>query len=351
METLQKHLVTCELEVVPCPKKCKTYLGDGLNLMRKEVADHLRDSCANRDHKCEYCGEEGSYSTITQSHDSICAMKMVPCPVAQCKMTVQRQFLDLHVNMECPFTVISCKYKESGCEVKLKRQDMPSHEENSNFHLSMALQTLSVLQKRMSTLENSVQSIVGSELQSIFESIANLKSDLQTSSKSIAQVEDRCRTLKIDEPFVFKLTDYQTKRESNKPFSSLPFYAFPKGYRMSIKVYANGCGQGEGTHLSVFATILEGMYDAELDWPVCGNITFTLLNQAADTGHASTTIALTSSHGALVESEWGFNQFVAHCKLTSEEDGGAQYLVANALYFKVTVSKIPDRKAWLQCTP
>ena len=37
---------------------------------------------------------------------------------------------------------------------------------------------------------------------------------------------------------------------------------------MTLEVCANGFGDGKGTHLSVFADILEGEYDAGLKWPL-----------------------------------------------------------------------------------
>ena len=31
-----------------------------------------------------------------------------------------------------------------------------------------------------------------------------------------------------------------------------PFFVTPTGYKMCFMVYANGCGKGKGTHISVF---------------------------------------------------------------------------------------------------
>ena len=303
IETLAKHIATCKLTVIPCPKKCRYFDNTINNFVRKEVADHLRDSCPNRDYKCEYCGEEDSYMTITQSHHSVCEMKVVACPVSQCKKTMQRRLLSDHISAECDFTVVSCKYEGVGCDAKLKRQDMCVHEEDDRFHLQITLQATTQLQTSMASLEFCLKSSIDeltNKLQSALESIATLKESVESSKNDIVHCEDKCRTLKHGEPFVFKTTEYQSKLASNEVFSSVPFYAFPNGYRMSIKVYLSGCGSGKNTHVSIFVSFLEGKYDAELDWPVVGKVTFSLLNQSSDSSHHSMILDLSPSHDALV---------------------------------------------------
>ena len=46
-----------------------------------------------------------------------------------------------------------------------------------------------------------------------------------------------------------------------------PFYSGPGGYKLCIKVYANGTGKGKGTHLSVYAYLMRGDNDDYLLWP------------------------------------------------------------------------------------
>ena len=42
---------------------------------------------------------------------------------------------------------------------------------------------------------------------------------------------------------------------------SPPFYSKPDGYKMCVCLYLNGCGAGQGTHLSVFFALMKGEYD------------------------------------------------------------------------------------------
>ena len=57
------------------------------------------------------------------------------------------------------------------------------------------------------------------------------------------------------------------------------FYTGRFGYKMCTRVYLNGDGSGQGTHISVFFVIMRGQYDAFLRWPFRQKVTFMLLDQ------------------------------------------------------------------------
>ena len=62
-----------------------------------------------------------------------------------------------------------------------------------------------------------------------------------------------------------------------------------------MEVYANGCGSGKGTHLSVFVCLMQGEFDDKLKWPFRGSITVKLVNLEKDKDHVVKTIPFTSS--------------------------------------------------------
>ena len=57
-----------------------------------------------------------------------------------------------------------------------------------------------------------------------------------------------------------------------------------------VHVDANGWGDGEGTHVSVYAYLMRGENDDHLPWPFTGTVTFELLNQLEDDNHHSNTM-------------------------------------------------------------
>ncbi len=51
---------------------------------------------------------------------------------------------------------------------------------------------------------------------------------------------------------------------------------------MTIEVCCNGDSDGAGTHVSVFAQLLDVPYKEQLKWPFKGTVTYELLNQLQD---------------------------------------------------------------------
>ena len=96
-------------------------------------------------------------------------------------------------------------------------------------------------------------------------------------------------------PFEFTMTEFKQHKRANDEWYSPPFYTHTHGYSTCIKVWANGCKSGKGTHLSVFSGLMRGDFDDDLQWPFEGTITIQLLNQLEDTNHYTHTIDFTET--------------------------------------------------------
>ena len=303
--TLEEHVGKCGFTLVPCPNECKNKRVQ--QLMRKDLASHLETECPNRDYKCKHCGQEGTYAGITQVHDATCEKKMVPCPNDDCTDTIERQNRQKHLDT-CIFTEVACKYQRLGCEVKMKREDIPEHENEDKLHLHMALDTI------------------------------------------VTMEADITKALRKKKSFVFRMRDFAKSKEEDTEFHSSAFYTGPHGYHMRIIIYSGGTATGKGTHVSIFGQFLEGKNNKELTWPFVGEITFTLLNQLEDKNHHIATADVTSDknvkvrHGAF--DNWGLPCFISHSDLT--RTSSAQYLKDDTLYFKVLVDSPNLNKPWLE---
>ena len=306
--TLEAHVDTCEFTLVPCPKECKAAIK---YVMRKHLDNHLEKDCPNRDHQCEYCGKKGTYAHITQVHDNTCDKKIVQCPNTDCTKTIQRRNAKRHLE-ECDFSEIPCKYQRLGCGVKMMRKNIPSHEDDDKLHLHMALDKVVSMEEEIATIKNCVK-------------------------------EDKIKTL------TFEFSDFQKIKADNARFCSQKFFSSLNGYNMQVAVDANGVGDGEDTHVSVFVNILEGKHDAKLKWPFAGNVTVDLLNQLKDNNHYQRVVHFGQEHNILVGSGRGYSKFVPHFKLARHPVKNQQYLKDDTLYFRVSVD-IPDHKPWLECT-
>ena len=140
--SLDDHVANCNFTPVPCPNKCKKD-SSVLSVIRKDLEKHLEE-CMNRDYECKLCGKKDTYANITGAHDDKCKKKVLPCLNAECTETMEHGEIKKHLN-ECEHTVISCKYKNLGCEVGLKRKEketMEAHEQDDKAHLHLTLRTL-----------------------------------------------------------------------------------------------------------------------------------------------------------------------------------------------------------------
>ena len=133
----------------------------------------------------------------------------------------------------------------------------------------------------------------------------------------------------------------QYKTDSDNWFSP-PFYTHPQGYKMCLRVCANGYGEGKGTHVSVSASLMRGEFDDDLKWPFRGHVGFAMLNQLEDDNHITRTIPFTDNEvtGRVMEGErfpsgWGYSTFIAHTELNYNPTKNCQYLKYDCLRFRV----------------
>ena len=124
---------------------------------------------------------------------------------------------------------------------------------------------------------------------------------------------------------------------------------------MCIKVYANGCGDNKGTHVSVYAYLMKGENDDYLPWPFTGTVTVELLNQLEDNHHHSMTIKFPFNHDAsqrVVDEErlslgWGFSKYISHSVLGLNTAKNCQYLKDDRLHFRISVNAASSSTPWL----
>ena len=132
--------------------------------------------------------------------------------------------------------------------------------------------------------------------------------------------------------------------ESDECYSQ-PFYTHPRGYKMCLQVFVNGCGEGKGTHVSVYAHLMRGEFDAHLKWPFQGDITIAMLNQLEDNSHTENTIKFVTTCdskaiGRVTDREialsgLGYPTFIAHTELNYKPANNCQYLKYDCLRFRI----------------
>ena len=172
-----------------------------------------------------------------------------------------------------------------------------------------------------------------------------MQEQVQTTQESVKATEDETENLteKIEE-LKLALTRYagfpkvyRVQRTENEVY--LPdLYTHHNGYKMCIRVYPNGRGDGKGTHISIYTHLMKGSYDDHLKWPFRGNITIQIVNQAGDHNHIELTIHYKDetpdiSAGRVTSGEKslgrGYHQFLPHSDLEYNAAKETQYLKDN----------------------
>ena len=102
------------------------------------------------------------------------------------------------------------------------------------------------------------------------------------SSSAATAVEDEIPP-RFDGKLLWPINDYSLKRtlierSAEKNYlESPPFFTSECGYKMRIRLYPNGQGRREGTHIGIFLQLLPGPFDQLLEWPFKEEITMKIL--------------------------------------------------------------------------
>ena len=312
LRSLEGHLTSCDFTLLSCPNKCHMGgSGKMVKLLRKDMDKHTKEECPRRQYECPHCKERGEYQERTATHLEQCPMIEVPCPKHQCNLQIARCNLSKH-RQECLFEKIPCKYAIIGCKVEVFRKDLEEHEGDSQQHLQLAIDT--VRQQQIT-------------------------------------IRDLAQTTEM--PMKYKFTKYNYHKTTDDITYTPAFYTSPGGYKMCIRMYANGNGSGKGTHVSVFAFLMKGENDDHLPWPFTGRVTIELLNQLKNKRHHSmTTIFFPDSEASrqVVNQErsddsWGPARYIAHSDLGYNAAKNRQYLKDDCLYFRFDAKT--SSKPWL----
>ena len=297
LKDINTHIEECRNEEVTCDK-CDDVM------QRHQLEFHNSDECLQRDYKCPHCEANGIYIVMATSHLEECPDLVLICPNEGCEDEIKRREMGSHQQV-CPKEVIKCSYHDIGCETEMKREMMDEHiETNTQAHL-----------------KNAVQKI---------------------------REQRKC-------PIVINVSDYSKHKRDDDKWLSPGFYTSPGGYKLRLKLFANGVQNGKGTHLTCAINLMPGEYDKTLEWPFQGEVTVELLNQLEDKNHYKQAIHFNDKtpdeYKCKKKKEdtngWGFPQFIPHTDLGLNSSTNTQYLMNDTLYFRVSVNVHSKTKPWL----
>ena len=121
----------------------------------------------------------------------------------------------------------------------------------------------------------------------------------------------------------FKEILRRAKTGDNNDIYSDPFYLRECSYKFRMRLYPNGNGKGENTHLSLFVANIKGEYDAILQWPFPKKAMLILIDQQENPNERESVSYLLTGEEEKWKSRpvkgkelfWGFSEFVSHKQL------------------------------------
>ena len=317
------HTSSCGYREVVCPNMCMDGQGKEVKVLHKDLQSHLKEECSRRLFECPYCRDKDEHKVIMGPHMQVCPHLKVNCPNESCPDKVKRMDLPKH-KLACIWEKVPCKFECVGCKVHMTRRDLEKHEKEED-HALLTKDAVLKLHERLKSIDAQL---------------------VRSTSKNHGN-------------FTFKLSSLSGLKNSGTLFFSPAFYTSEGGYKMCIRVVPNGDGQGKDSHISVYAVVMKGEYDDNLQWPIQGIVTVELLNQLSDRLHH--TIRFTYPEGKSDVSTqrvlmgerakrgYGKTRFIPYSDLALNRDKTCQHLKDDCLYFRVNV-ETPCPKPWLSCS-
>ena len=313
--SVENRLNGCQFVAVECTHKCGAWFK-----RRHITTTHETQQCKKRPYSCDYCRDyQSTFKDVTEVHYPQCGKYPVACPNDCDVYKFERQKLESHLKEQCPLVLVDCPLHFVGCETKLPRKDMTEHTKENIMHLAL----LATATKQLST-----------ENQRLVKENEELRHEVGALKLEVQQL--------VNHPGF--PVDYHVKQTDEEMY--LPaFYTHPNGYRMCVRLHPNGHGDGEGTHVSIYTSMMKGPFDKYLKWPFRGEITIQIVNQVEDHDHVERIIHYTDEtpdkYAGKVTSKktpnygWGFYEFLAHGKLQYNAERQTQYLKDNTLHIRV----------------
>ena len=159
-----QHLEECGFLPVLCPLKCVESdgerRGEVVRVERRQLVEHEREFCSQRELKCEFCG--GAVRACEMNpHLGECEEFPVDCPNG-CEAAgetgtgqVKRGAVPLHL-AECPLQRVECPYREYGCGEEMERRQLDLHErEYMHTHFRLAMKEMKRKQIESTELKDS----------------------------------------------------------------------------------------------------------------------------------------------------------------------------------------------------
>ena len=240
---------------------------------RRQLAEHEREYCLQRDLKCEFCSSAVRACEMNH-HLGECEEIPVECPnnceVAgeTCTRQMKRGDVRLHL-AECPLQRVKCPYWAYGCREEMERRQLDLHEkEYIHTHFRLAMKGMEEMKRKQ---------IESDELKDTQIFQANFK--IHCLDQKCLELENKLGQLKetisilVSGGLELKIKGVEQKIENKEGTYSDPFYVGLYKCLCCIEWDYDDTGE-----VGCFIHIMKGEFDYKLKWPFLYRFKFILLN-------------------------------------------------------------------------
>ena len=302
MSAAVRHLEDCLYFPEPCPLGCVTLEGERkgevVSIERRNIPEHVRDSCPLREVVCEFCGGKVKESELNP-HLENCEGFPVPCPNGCSKegeeemKEVKRKDIPVHLDNHCPLQKVQCAYWDHGCREEMERRHTDTHErEFLHIHFKFSMTEMKQKQNESTQrlqheLDFANEKIAVQELKFTQLNAVITKSDasIRILEEQITDKNDQIQSLSdIIFPYLqsrlpigtleWNIKGVQQKILNKSNSLSDPFYVGL--YKFQSYIYWDVRNTG---NVGVYIRNMKGNFDTKLHWPIRYRRTFVLINQ------------------------------------------------------------------------
>ena len=192
--------------------------------------------------------------------------------------------------------VVECDFHYAGCEARLPRKDMASHlAESLVTHMSLMAahgrKTASETQKT-ATEAHRTAADAQRALEERDAQVAQLQREQAEQRVLVDELARENKSLKdqlelhshlCTPPVTFTMTNFAQHKRNKDTWYSPPFYTYPHGYKMCIKVICHK------DTIFIGAPLMRGKFDDQLVWPFQKTVYIRILNHCSGKNHINIT--------------------------------------------------------------
>ena len=259
-DVIRNHWPVCGFHPVRCPNECASFP------QRQNRVSHVADKCPLTTISCDFvhvgCGVKLPRKDMPEHLRENFIVHISQLAVSHAKLIDENRSLatkneclqESHCLLEESHTTLSVSHAglQADCsELKIENQSLKTRvTENQGSVTKLQAENVARFVKLQAECNE-----LKTKNQTLKEENMKLRQEMTAVSqemKTKVSVEAVPRTSIPLGPPVLTMNDFKQHKKDGDIWYSPPVYTHHQGYKICLKVYANGSGFGEGTHVSVY---------------------------------------------------------------------------------------------------